>query len=275
MASNKSSPRKASIDLAAFQHLPKYLTEGDWSPVSYLFLMVVTAGIIYNTNDALLTIPSFTPTTDIDEGDGWWRFLFFLYGISIIAYMVKSMGIWPMFSFTMMSWSLFTIRYFFSALHHCDFGVPYFFVISEALRFPALVCNSITVTVWWFILVPAIYTFIRFSDHKDKAHRSSMFLKWNFSPMLLNVHLLNLPLCALDHWLHPRSLQLFDLWVALVIAVGYVVFYLFVMDPLGLHFYHVILSPRPHYCFIPYILTLSLFPLFQYGWNSILPSEGN
>lgn len=264
MSSSKTKAKAFDIGPEAFKHIPKFLTEGAWSPVSYAFLLFAIGLIIYTTNEAMATKPIFNPSPEIDEGDGWWRFIISFYGIIIIIYIVNQAGFWPMYSFTMMSWTIFTLRYFFSALYHLDFGISLFFVISEALRFPSLVCNSITVSIWWIILVPAIYTILYYK--MGKKH-SIAFMKWNASPFLINVHLLNLPLCAMDHWMYPRLLTMFDLWMGIIFAICYVSFYLFVMDPWGLHFYHVILSPRPHYCFIPYSLTLSLFPLFQYLWN--------
>mmetsp|Transcript_32440 Transcript_32440/g.51990 ORF Transcript_32440/g.51990 Transcript_32440/m.51990 type:complete len:276 (-) Transcript_32440:18-845(-) len=267
----KTKPKKPVLagGSGAFEQLPAFLRYGPWSPVAYLFLISAIALILYKANDALSNIPSFNATPANDEGDGWWRFGIFLYGIAIIYYIIKSVGMWPLYSFTMMSWTLFTLRYLFSSLHHSDFGISYFYLLSEALRFPALVCNSITITVWWIVLVPAIYLFIRCKG-KDKTlarSNSRQFLKWNFSPMLLNIHLLNLPLSAMDHMLYPRMLTSFDLWMGLIVAISYVLFYLFYLDPLGLHFYHVILSPRPHWCFLPYALTLSLLPFFQWIWN--------
>ena len=237
---------------------------GPWSPLSYAFLMFAIGLIVYQSHEAINIMPVFNPKPEYDEGDGWWRFVLFLYGVGIIYYVIKNVGWWPMYSFTMMSWSLFTFRYLFSSLYHLDLGISYFYILSEALRFPALVCNSITVSIWWTILVPSISFFIR---HQMGPSKLKAFMKWNFSPTLINIHLLNLPLCAIDHYLHPRQLTTFDLWMSLIIAIAYVLFYLFYMDPLGLHFYHIILSPRPHWCFIPYTLTLSLFPLFQWLWN--------
>lgn len=96
-----------------------------------------------------------------------------------------------------------------------------------------------------------------------------MFLKFNVGPVFINIHFLNLPLAALDHILFMRKLTLFDLWMGLLIALCYVIVYLFVMDRKGLYFYHVLLSPRPHWCFLAYSFVLLLFVAYWYMWNSI------
>ena len=87
--------------------------------------------------------------------------------------MAKNVGLWPLISYTMMSWCLMTARYTLEV-----FGETR---IAEALRFPSLAQNSITVIVWWLALVP-----ILLMSMSQKARRA--FWKWNLSPFLLNVH---------------------------------------------------------------------------------------
>lgn len=192
---------------------------------------------------------------------GIWRFMCFIYGVGLVALMCMNFAWWPLLSFTMISWNQFTIRYLCNAL--MSFGFDWYSLkfVSEVLRFPTLVFNSITVSVWWLILVPGIMRFMP----SEKARAA--FMKFNKSAMLINVHLLNLPFAAMDHLTNPRILNFFDLYVAILFALIYVLFYLFVMDPMGMHFYHVLLSPRPHWSPLCYAFCLALFVLYWYAWN--------
>ena len=73
----------------------------------------------------------------------------------------------------------------------------------------------------------------------------------------------------------PRGgIRISNLYCGVGVAVLYVLMYLFVMDPLGLHFYHILLSPRPHWCWLLYLMTLGLFPLFLWVWNGLVESMG-
>ena len=112
------------------------------------------------------------------------------YMVGVLAVMFKTTGAWPMASYTMTSWSLITLRHLFRAI-----GAP--LLLQNLIRFPSVAGASTTVLVWWIFLVPAI---AYFAGPKQRR----WFLKFNFSPFLLNVHFLNLPLSMLDHALSPR-----------------------------------------------------------------------
>lgn len=124
-----------------------------------------------------------------------------------------------------------------SAVHHWCPGVAQTLHGDESLRFVSLAQNSVTFIVWWAVIVPIA---MLLQKHKQRV----AFLRWQLTdPLLLNVHLLNLPLAALDHVLSPRRLTAHDLWLALVSGTAYFCMYMKVLDPRGLHFY-IILSPR-------------------------------
>merc|ERR1711879_648284 len=92
--------------------------------------------------------------------NGTWRLVLFLYGFTVVVFMCWKVAVWPLLSFTMMSWNLFTIRYLVTALLHFGYSSYGLFMFSEFLRFPSLVCNSITVSVWWLVIFPSIALFI-------------------------------------------------------------------------------------------------------------------
>lgn len=112
-------------------------------------------------------------------------------------------------------------------------------------------------------LVPVISAYMPDNDSRRK------FWKFNRTFPLLNLHLFNLPFCAIEFILTNRCLTFFDLWFALVVAFVYVMFYLNVLDAYGLHFY-IIFTPRTGYCFIPYCLILSFYYAIYHSWNAIL-----
>ena len=220
--------------------------------------------MIYYFQSACDAAPSFSDN-EIHRSvwSGTWRLLCSIYGIGLVIVMCTHFAMWPLTSFTMMSWNLFTIRYLCTSLLSFGFDAYFLRFMSETLRFPSLVCNSITVSVWWLILVPGIIHFM-----PSKSARAT-FMKFNKSAFLINVHLMNLPFAAMDHLTRPRVLNFFDLYVGIFVAMIYVLIYLFIMDPLGLHFYHVLLSPRPHWCPLCYTFCLCLFALFLWAWNSL------
>jgi hypothetical protein len=137
-------------------------------------------------------------------------------------------------------------------------------VVANSLRFPALVGNSVTVLVWWLILTPIIDYLLR-----QDADGRSRFRKFNFSPLLLNIHFLNLPIVAFEFLWTGESLQATDLWFGLLAGLLYLSFYLLVLDAAGFHFY-IILTPRTPWCFVSYIGIFSLYFAAYYGWNSAL-----
>jgi hypothetical protein len=95
------------------------------------------------------------------------------------------------------------------------------------------------------------------------------FWLFNTSFPLLNLHLFNLPLCAIEFLATGKCLTYFDFYVALAVVFIYSMFYLNVLDAMGLHIY-IILSPRTFLCFIPYGVILFSYLGLLNGWNSIL-----
>ena len=143
------------------------------------------------------------------------------------------------------------------------------------LRFPCIVQNSITVLVWWLVLVPAIYFTLPKAGSKTGQEGSSgvgprrAFAKFNCSPFLINVHLLNLPLALCDSLLRPRLLTPADLWIGFAFGMVYCLFYLLCLDRNGIHFY-IILSPRTKLCFLSYGTILALYYGVFLGYNSLV-----
>lgn len=105
---------------------------------------------------------------------------------------------------------------------------------------------------------------------KDRAE----FVKWLVSPLLIQVHLLNLPAVVLvigcgglDGGARPFNET--DLWLGVADMILYSILYLFFLDRLGVHFYPVF-SPRTQLSFLVYGLVPGLYVLCHYGWNDFI-----
>lgn len=258
------SARSASADemMAWAQKLfarlyPEYLRVGPWHPAARASLAALVLGLAASWQKAFGDAAEENGKVANDGVLGRGkpllplkalravRALGALWGTSMLAFSLRNQGWWPMVSYTMQSWTLMTTRYVLGTLELHDSGSPdpvgWRRVVSrlnEALRFPCLVQNSVTVVVWWLVLTPIIML-----QYGKDARRRAAFNRFNFSFALLNFHGMNLPLAAADHLLNPRRLLPSDLWLAVASATGYVLFYLSVLDARGIHLY-IILSPR-------------------------------
>lgn len=134
---------------------------------------------------------------------------------------------------------------------------------SDVVRLPALIGCSITVAVWWVVLVPIISAYMPDGEARRK------FAAFNRTFPLLNLHLFNLPLCAIEFMACRRCLTFFDIWVSLAIAFIYVMFYLNILDALGLHLY-IVFTPRTPWCILPYSMILLSYYGLYHGWNYAL-----
>ena len=133
---------------------------------------------------------------------------------------------------------------------------------SELLRFTALLQTTVVVVVWWAVIVPLIVF------HEKSPAKRRIFLRWNCSFALINVHLLNLPVAALDFLSAPRALTPMDLWIALSAAFVYIVFYTLVLDRNGVFLYFMF-TPRTHWCVVVWSLTLALLAGILAGWAAL------
>lgn len=226
-----------------FTNFPLWLREGPWKVGALLYIPLLIALVVALSPVALRAAPSYLPSVAGEPAPrAWLTASAMAWTILVMAYMFATTGSWPMVTFTMLSWTMLTLRF------ACVLGAPWsraLWLLGEALRGPALLNSVFLAGVWWFALVPLIAYFSR------TAHARRAFLKFNFSFFLVNVHAANVPLGVLSHSVAPRTLTLFDLWTTLAFSAAYVLFYLGVMDPKGLHLY-IILSPRSHFAPVVY-----------------------
>jgi hypothetical protein len=125
---------------------------------------------------------------------------------------------------------------------------------------------------YFFCLISYFLYFISyfvFYGITDGAKGRERFWKFNTSFGLINLHLLNLPMCAIEFLAARKCLNFFDLWVSLVIALCYVLFYLNVLDANGFHFY-IVFTPRTKWCLVSFSSIVIMYYGIYLGWNKAL-----
>ena len=230
-----------------FDIFPEFLRVGPWHLLAKIYLTCFGAGLAWYTGAALESLqglPACTPSPYRFNPQAL-RGLLLLYCTLVNVHTLRSIGLWPYLSYTMVAYALLNLRLVGSV---CGFDS-----FSESIRFPVLVMAAVTTTVWWLVLVPLMLVAMPHGDGSRKR-----FLKFNFSAFLINVHLLNLPTALLDTHLTWRPLVFWDLWLSFVFAFAYLLLYLFVLDANGMHFY-IILSPRPWWCIFMYSMVLGIY----------------
>jgi hypothetical protein len=123
--------------------------------------------------------------------------------------------------------------------------------------------SSVTVVVWWVVLVPLIYCLL-----KDPEQRNG-FMKFNFHPFLILIHFLNLPMALVEFWAVQSKFTFGDLWAGVLVAVVYILFYLCYLDARGYHFY-IVFTPRTPLCFFTYSSILLLYWGLYCFYNAML-----
>jgi len=141
-------------------------------------------------------------------------------------------------------------------------------LIAEAMRLPSLLNAVVVFVVWNLILAPGIYFLAMDTQEKKKQ-----FLRWLFQFNLLNQHGLNLPLAVMSSIVTaPRDFTDVDLYFAMGTLILYLVFYLLVLDRLGVHLYPIF-SPRTRHCFLIWVaVALSYYGLFRWVQNYVKES---
>lgn len=253
-------------------NIPKNLREGPWSKVAVIYFTIVLVYLTYVFGDATksfhTTINDEVLRTEEESTlFSFMKLLGSLWCFFILSSILYGTGFWPLVSYTITSWNFLSLRLLFSFLTK--------YVVNKAakrslaicarlFKFPALVGCVITVSVWWCILVPVIHY------NLEKKYRNG-FMSFNLSFILLNIHLFNLPLAVFEFVYSQSSFEFFDLWIGLVVAFMYVMFYLLVLDPKGIHLY-IVLTPRTRYCFIVFSAILGLYYIIFNVMNSLIIS---
>jgi hypothetical protein len=241
-----------------FDYVPLHWRIGPWSLTAQIYLLVIVGAVIAAPHYWLHKDPdSFTNYLerisavryDDPEMMPMEPRHAFLYNLVASAWMVGSMAhllstsplhikIWA--TYTIQSWTMLSFRHVMSALAYVyPTSSPHVVMLAELSRFPAACSASITFGVWNALVMPFIYYVMRVPEKRQA------FVKFCFSPRLLNIHGLNIVLAIMNGaYASPRrSLVPWDFYLAFVSVVVYMAFYLLVLDRIGVHLYAVF-SPR-------------------------------
>ena len=254
--------------------IPMKYKKGSWSPLTVIMVFVF-AGILIVTfpaaketrSDFLIHSDFFSSYKELIENClAYFRLVVGFYGIFMSLTVFYLEGIWPFTSFTLTSWNLMSLRLLSAYFANGGIGEQknsgIWSIMATFTKFPSLLMCTITVVIWWMVLFPVILLLI------EKKKRIQ-FVMWNISFPLLNFHLFNLLFILVDFLFSACTLTGFDLWLGLVALLCYGLFYMNVMDPLGLYFYPIF-SPRAHWCFIPLLLMFLMATLLCSLYNQTL-----
>jgi hypothetical protein len=257
-------------DLLTFlDSVPLHYRQGRWSKFAHFAILAIGCwlGLYYREaqrsfKDDVMAAEALTeaPAAALQYfriGTG----LYFLLFMSVCLYRI---GPWPLISYTVTSWNVLTMRLISSYFAASDPGGNAA-MISRTLKFPALVMNVITVTIWWSVLVPVIHHLL---GAKGKEHQEG-FWKFNFSTFLLHIHGLNLPVALGEFVASGAVLHFYDFYCGVCIAFVYILWYLNVLDPAGLQIY-IVFTPRTRWSVVTYAAVLAVHFAVYYFANALL-----
>ena len=248
-------------DLLSFlDGVPERYKRGRWSKLAHLGVLSIALwiGVYYREAQRSFNEDVLPEISGVSSRDGPSANLqlvrvfvgsyFFLF-ISFCIYMI---GPWPLVSYTISSWNVLTMRYL-AAYFATLTADPTIALLARTLKFPALVMNTITVTVWWGVLVPLIYFLL-----KSKAEKEG-FMKFNFSVFLLHIHGLNLPVAIYEFLASSshESLHFYDLYCSICMSFVYMLWYLNILDPAGIQIY-IVFTPRTRWSLLTYVTVFTI-----------------
>ena len=190
----------------------------------------------------------------------WMMYIMYLVVVGPLSYRA-----WA--TYTIQSWTSLCARHVLCAL------APF---SSEALewaefsRFPVACSSTCTFVIWNAVIFPYAYLIGLKTEEQKKR-----FFQFAFSFRLVQIHFFNIVFCVLNIlWASPpRSLEWVDFALAFSLAIVYILWYLMLMDRLGVHFYPVF-TPRVWWIVIPMwsFLVLAYLGTF-FLWKHLLDSE--
>jgi len=253
-----------------FDFVPPAFRKGPWGVVPSMFVALVIYGVlhgaVYNySTQGLHALPN-------NYYEAWtipWYLN--LGGLLWTSYVyrdlfVSGIGLPALVTFTVQSYSYIWLRFFLSTM--APF-VPSLGTANELLRYPILSQSTVTFIVWNFILFPVILFCI-----KDPVKRKA-FLSYFTNFRLQQLHFFHMFLAAFSgiYGTPPRPLLWTDLYASLTLGLCYCLFYILVLDRLGMHFY-MIFSPRTLLAIPSWSLVLaSTIGLFSV-WGKLIQTHG-
>jgi hypothetical protein len=220
-------------------------------------------------------VPPFDLTYDAFGTRFWYynAFGFLWTTLVCLSVLLGPAGAKPWATFTMWAWTFLTLRHGLSTL------VPFLpkdsnnvllllLLLStlEYSRFPTLIMASVTFGMWNFVIGPFIYFFgMKTPEMKRK------FIKYFTSFRLTQLHVANIGLaignCVVAS--PSRPLNHGDMLASFLVAIVYFLFYLLVLDRIGVHLYPVF-SPRTPWLVLSWTFMIGSYFGGYYFWNGVL-----
>ena len=265
--------------LGYFDWVPRKFRVGPWSSVALVYLTLLfysTAvfGAFFWSSRYNPSSPLFEQTTQLKPESlkypelyslGWYYHVIVSMWMSYVIYLVITgpVGFKAWGTYTIQSWSLLLTRHLACAVAPLTIHAV---LLAEYIRFPVACSASVTFIVWNFALMPFIY----FGGMKDSQARKR-FLDFCFSFRLVQIHVFNILYCYLNIYFSPsREMDAFDFYLAVVSVLIYAMWYLFILDRLGIHFYPIF-SPRDgRVVATTWTFAVALYVTLFYAWQRLM-----
>lgn len=242
---------------------------GPWSPFAGMYLIVIAATLAYKS--------SWNPRQEYDEQDdntismssNWWYYnmAIFFWMTYVSCTVVGGPASWYAWAtFSMWSWSMVMLRHGLAAMY------PFFpsnVILANLLRWthlPSLTMATIVVGMWNFVIGPCIYFFFMNTPEKKRK-----FLGYFTSFRLTQIHVFLILYAVLNSRSTGETMrfEFRDLWTTMAITFSYMLFYLLILDRIGVHLYPIF-SPRTHWCVVIWSAVWFLHFAIYWMWNRLL-----
>lgn len=251
--------------------VPKNLRVGPWSKTAVPTILLLVFAVAYHTpfeDQFDIHVESYPPAF---SNYWWYNILGFILMLAVLARCLSAAHVGILGSFTLMSWNMNALR------HGCNALIPFLsdehvvLKVNHVLRFPALLSATITFVIWNFALAP--YFYFKVMPTKEKKDG---FAVWNTRFNMIQFHVCNMFYSVLNTVVtgsnrngSPPLFDKEDLWYAFAYGLSYALFYVLVMDRLGLHLYPIF-SPRLKYFVVAWGAAASLFGGVYLFWNHLI-----
>jgi len=247
-----------------FDWVPSNLRNGKWSVFAPIYIVVIIWMVFY-------TLPSrfeFTCSYPEPFSTAWfYNGLNFIWmsTVLITSFIKSKAGVSIIMTYTIQSWIVITARHGLTAVAPFLPKEHFLLFLNELLRFLSLVTATVTFVVWNFLIGPVIY--YKFMETPKKKHD---FLTFMLSFRLVQVHGFNIIFAVLNSVIiAPRKFTFIDLWCSTSFCVLYSLFYLFILDRLGVHLYPIF-SPRSNYFVVTWTFAYGCYFMTYYFWNKVI-----
>ncbi len=258
-------------DLLGFFHwVPKNLRVGPWSKFAIPTLGLAASILFYHRPTGEYPDVHISSYPELFSNPWWYNVIGFMFMLGVVAYIATYRSKGSIVTYTLVSWGTNMIRHGINTLAPLLHDNHALLRLNHTLRFPALVSASITCAIWNFVLLPFVY--IYGFDSKEKRAK---FVLFNCSPRMVQQHICNIFYAVLNTIVTvkakdasggPILFQQDDLWRGSMFIFVYGIFYLVILDRIGVHIYPVF-SPRSNYVIVTWCTVFSLTYGFYRFWN--------